>query len=278
MPSARYFPAVFCAALLILGTGGSRATTISFASLDPAHPHNVSGTLYLPANATGPVPAVVMVHGTSGIDQRGELYRQPLLTAGIAIFEVDFKTGIYTGPSDRPKPDTFLPLAFAALKQLRKIPTIDPNRIGYMGFSMGGTIGLRAAVDSNVRQWMTGDKGFTAFALFYPVCKQFIPEFEKSGSRFTAAPMVIFYGTADSYGDGEAVPQLKRLLATKYNFQLTTVEYPGASHGFNRNGPDMDYYDPAAIHMKGHIAWDPKAAGDSITQVVAFLRENLSAK
>ena len=33
-----------------------------------------------------------------GIDQRGELYRQPLLDAGIGIFEVDFKTGIYAGP------------------------------------------------------------------------------------------------------------------------------------------------------------------------------------
>ena len=33
-----------------------------------------------------------------GIDQRGELYRQPLLDAGIGIFEVDFKTGIYGQP------------------------------------------------------------------------------------------------------------------------------------------------------------------------------------
>jgi dipeptidyl aminopeptidase/acylaminoacyl peptidase len=28
-------------------------------------------------------------------------------------------------------------MAFAALKQLRKLPAIDPNRIGIMGFSMG---------------------------------------------------------------------------------------------------------------------------------------------
>jgi len=266
-------------AVCVLRAGATSAgTKIDFSSLDTGHPRNVSGTLYVPENASAPVPAIVMVHGTTGIDQRGELYRRPLLAAGIAIFEVDFKTGIYNGPMDRPKPDTFLPMAFSALKELRKLPSIDPNRIGYMGFSLGGNIGLRTAMESNVKQWMGADKGFAAFALFYPVCDHFTKDFEKSGSKLTGSPMIIFYGTEDSYGEGKAVPELKSLLATKYNFQLTTVEYAGATHGFNRNGPDMNYMDPAAKGMRGHIKWNPDAANDSITKVVAFLKENLAAK
>jgi dienelactone hydrolase len=256
----------------------SPGTKINFSSLDANHAHKLSGTLYLPENASNPVPAIVLVHGTMGIDQRGELYRAPLLRAGIAIFEVDFKTGIYKGPLDRPKPDTFVPMAFAALKELRKLPSIDPNRTGIMGFSMGGNIGLRTAMETNVKKWMGNDKGFVAFALFYPVCNHFTKDFKKSGSKLTGAPMIIFYGTKDSYGEGNAVPELKKLLAEKYNFQLITVEYPGASHGFNRNGPDINYMDPAAIGMRGHVKWDPDAANDSITKVVAFLRENLAAK
>ncbi|MFI5096763.1 MAG: dienelactone hydrolase family protein [Candidatus Acidiferrales bacterium] len=266
------------AVFVLPAAASSAGTKIDFSSLDTNHPVNVSGTLYLPENAPGPVPAIVMIHGTTGIDQRGELYRQPLLDAGIGIFEVDFKTGIYKGPMDRPKPDTFLPMAFAALKQLRKLPTIDPNRIGVMGFSLGGNIGLRTAMESNVKQWMGDDKGFVTFVFFYPVCNHFTKEFEKSGSKLTGGPMIIFYGTEDSYGEGEAVPELKSLLATKYNFQLSTVEYPGATHGFNRNGPDMNYVDPAAKKMRGHIKWNPEAANDSVTKVVAFLRENLAAK
>ena len=256
----------------------SAGTKINFSSLDTNHVYNVSGTLYLPENATGPVPAIVLIHGTTGIDQRGELYRQPLLDAGIGIFEVDFKTGIYKGPMDRPKPDTFLPMAFAALKELRKLPTVDPNRIGVMGFSLGGNIALRTAMESNVKQWMGDDKGFVTFALFYPVCNHFTKDFEKSGSKLTGGPMIIFYGTEDSYGEGQAVPELKSLLAAKYNFQVITVEYPGATHGFNRNGPDMNYLDPAAKGMRGHVKWNPEAANDSVTKVVAFLRENLAAK
>ncbi len=266
-------------AVFVLRAGASSpGTTIAFSSLDTGHPRKVSGTLYVPENASAPVPAIVLVHGTTGIDQRGELYRQPLLDAGIAIFEVDFKTGIYNGPMDRPKPDTFLPMAFAALKELRKLPSIDPKRIGLMGFSLGGNIGLRTAMESNVKQWMGEDQGFAAFALFYPVCDHFMKDFEKSGSKLTGNPMIIFYGTEDSYGEGKAVPELKSLLATKYNFQLATVEYAGATHGFNRNGPDMNYMDPAAKGMRGHIKWNPDAASDSITKVVAFLKENLAAK
>ena len=256
----------------------SAGTKINFSSLDTRQPYKVSGTLYLPENASSSVPAIVLIHGTMGIDQRGELYRQPLLDAGIGIFEVDFKTGIYAGPMDRPKPDTFLPLAFAALKELRKLPAVDPNRIGIMGFSLGGNIALRTAMESNVKQWMGEDKGFVTFALFYPVCDHFTKDFEMSGSKLTGGPMIIFYGTEDSYGEGKAVPELKKLLATKYGFRLITVEYPGATHAFNLNGPEMNYLDPAATALRAHIKWDPKAASDSVTKVVAFLRENLAAK
>jgi len=282
---------VVMAAVIVMRAGATtQGTKIEFYSLDTSehsshrlrHHHSqgqpVSGYLYVPENAPGPVPAIVLVHGTMGIDQRGELYRQPLLTAGIAIFEVDFKTGIYRGPLDRPNPSIFLPMAFAALKELRKLPSIDPNRIGIMGFSLGGNITLRTAMESNVKQWMGDEKGFIAFAAFYPVCKHFTSDFEQSGSKLTGGPMIIFYGTADSYGDGKAVPELKSLLAEKYNFKVITVEYEGATHGFNRNAPPMWYPDPAANEMIGHTAWNAEAANDSVVKVVTFLNENLGTK
>jgi len=273
------FLAILLITLFTLSAGASPAgTKIEFSSLDTSQSFKVSGTLYLPENASRPVPAIVMLHSTMGIDQRGELYRQPLLDAGIGIFEVDFKSGIYRNPLDRPKPDYFLPMAFAALKELRKLPAVDANRIGIMGFSMGGNIALRTAMESNAQQWMGHDKGFAAFALFYPVCNHFTDDFVKSGSKLSGGPMILFYGSDDSYGEDKAVPALKILLAKKYNFQLITVEYPGATHAFNLNGPDMIVRDPAAIGMKVHIKWDPVAANDSVTKVVAFLRENLAAK
>ncbi|MDR3734316.1 MAG: dienelactone hydrolase family protein [Acidobacteriaceae bacterium] len=270
--------ALSVAIVFVLPAGAFPARTrIDFSSLDPNQSYRLSGTLYLPESASSPVPAIVLIHGTAGIDRRSVLYRQPLLDAGIGIFEVDFKTGIFRGTTDRPNPDFFLPMAFAALKELRKLPSVDPNRIGIMGFSLGGNIALRTAMETNVRHWMGDSKGFIAFAMFYPVCNHFTKEFEESGSRLTGGPMIIFYGTEDSYGEGKAVPELKNLLAKKYNFQLITVEYPDATHGFNVNGPEMNLFDPAAKGMRAHIKWDPEATNDSVTKVVAFLRENLVA-
>ena len=251
---------------------------IRFSSLNKNQSYNVSGTLYMPENSPTPCPAVVVVHGTSGIDSRGEFYRASILNLGIAFFEVNFMTGIYTTPANRPQNSSFVPLAFAALKELQKIPAIDSARIGIMGFSLGGGVTLRTAVEKNRALWMGTDKGFASHVAFYPASKGFINEFGNGNNPMTGAPMIIFYGTEDSYGDGSSVPALKRLLLEKYQFEVLTVEYAGTHHGFNRNGPPLHYNDPASTGGKGYIAWDAKAANDSRTQVVDFLRKTLLSK
>jgi hypothetical protein len=85
-----------------------------FPSLDEKHHYELSGTLYTPANATTPFPAVVVIHGTMGIDSRNEFYREAIPKEGIATFEVDFKSGIYSSPPNRPHPSAFVPMVFAA--------------------------------------------------------------------------------------------------------------------------------------------------------------------
>ncbi len=261
---------------LVAGPAQS-GTPVPITSLDTNHPLQASGTLYLPAKAVGPAPAIVLVHGTMGIDARGAFYREAILDEGIAILEVDFKTGIYHSPQDRPAIDSYLPLAFAALKDLRKRAGIDPSRIGIMGFSMGGGITVRAALENHRKAWMRDEKGFAAHAAFYPVCRYINPKVEQSGG-LSGAPMIIFYGTEDSYGEGNYVPEFKKLLLKKFSFDVTTVEYPGAAHGFNRDAAPLSYSDPAAMGGKGFMAWNPEAASDSRTRVVAFLREKLAGK
>ena len=268
--------ALFAVAALSGGAAAAK-TRIAFSSLNQAKPYKVSGTLYLPEHTSGPCPAIVLIHGTSGIDSRGALYRGPLLNAGIAVFEVDFKSGVYTSTTDRPPNDYFLPAAFAALLELRKLPGIDHDRIGIMGFSMGGGITVRTALEDNRKAWMGSEKGFAAHVAFYPGCRFIIPKAEHA-SGVTGAPMIIFYGTDDAYGDGKAAPELKLLLHDKFKFDVVTVEYPGATHGFNLNGGPITYFDPAAIEGKGYMKWDPDATKDSLTKVVAFLREHLLPK
>jgi dienelactone hydrolase len=178
---------------------------------------------------------------------------------------------------DRPKIDTFLPLAFAALKELRKLPGIDSNRIGIMGFSMGGAITLSTAIEANRKLWMGDEKGFAAHAGFYPVAKAILPTI-KDGNGPTGAPIIVFCGTDDAYGDGDNVPVLKNLLHIKFNFELIAYEYFGAAHGFNLNAPPITYFDPAAKHFRGHMAYDADATNDSMPKLVDFFRKNLAAR
>jgi dienelactone hydrolase len=166
-------------------------------------------------------------------------------------------------------------MGFAALEEMRKLPAIDPSRVGIMGFSMGGHLTVNTAFEKNRKLWMGGEKGFATHVAFYPVCKTFT---RQSDCRMTGAPMIIFYGTDDCYGEGKNVPLFKRLLMDKYQFDVTTVEYPGAKHDFNRNVPPLHYYDPAAIGGKGSTGWDADAANDSLTRVVDFLRKTLPVK
>ena len=251
------------------------ATRVEFASLDQDHAFRLSGTLYLPEGASAPSPAIVLIHGTGGIDSRGAYYRGPLLGAGVAVLEVDFKTGNYTSTADRPQNDEFVPAAFAALKRLRQTAGIDPARIGVMGFSMGGGITVRTALEENRKRWLGAEPGFAAHVAFYPVCRYFIAKVAHS-SGVTGAPMIVFYGSADAYGEDEAVPELKALLKKRFRFELTTVEYPGATHGFNLDAPPLSYADPAARGGRGYMAYDAAATADSLPRVLAFLRQSLA--
>jgi hypothetical protein len=83
--------------------------TLRFAGLETS-PRQFSGTLTLLANYKGPVPLVVLVHGTAGVDSRYAFHKPALLEAGIGTFEVDFKKNVFTGALDRPLISTFQPL------------------------------------------------------------------------------------------------------------------------------------------------------------------------
>ena len=252
------------------------SSVIRFASLDSSHPFQVSGTLYIPkANPMSRRPAVVLVHGTAGIGSVGAFHRQALLDAGLVVLEVDFKTGVYASRMDRPPFEYFLPMAFAALKALRAKPSVDPNRIGILGFSMGGGVALRTAVEAERCAWMGQDRGFAAIVAFYPVCKSFIPTAERVGA-LTGAPILVAYGTRDAYGEKAAVPELKRVLRERFHFDLETLALPGAPHAFDRQGPPLHYPAPMADGGEGYTAWNPHAAQAARARMVAFFRKQLT--
>ena len=106
----------------------------------------VVGYLYLPGGIKGPLPAVILKHGSGGLSgPQGENIRKwarSLNDWGIAAFVVDSfgPRGLEGTGADQSKLRSLADLAdaFAALKVLGADARIDRGRIGIMGWSRGG--------------------------------------------------------------------------------------------------------------------------------------------
>lgn len=109
----------------------------------------LSGTLYLPGNRAGPVPAIVVTHSASSPLRSSSLYDhlETILPAmGMAVFIYDRRGSGGSGTQDAGGDFALLAGdAVAAVESLKSDPRIDPRRIGTWGLSQGGWISPLAA-------------------------------------------------------------------------------------------------------------------------------------
>lgn len=111
--------------------------------------HDISGMLCMPDNAKN-VPAVLLLHGTgSQKDEVGDQYKNlayELCKKGIASLRIDF-AGTGDSKQDYSKYTITGAVSDAnvSIDYLQKVCGIDPNRIGVVGYSQGGTIAIQVA-------------------------------------------------------------------------------------------------------------------------------------
>ena len=241
------------------------------------------GRLQVPLAPEHGVPAVVIVHGTGGMDAKGPMYAQDLNAIGIATLEIDLwgPRGLAGGWDGRPKHvNETLPDAFAALHFLAGHPRIDNARIGIMGFSWGGVVSMLTATEPYVRALSPDGVRFAAHAPFYPICFAYnrIPGYEFK--LLTGAPVAIFTGADDKYdADPGMCPQLVAGLPVDFRAKVRVTVYPGAEHGFNNLDQPRTYLDPYHFQGKGGIGAstpNPVAREASREAVVTFFRESLA--
>ena len=229
----------------------------------------------------GPHPAIVLVHGSAGVDSRGKGYVTALNAAGFVTLEIDLwaARGV-NSPQERPKSvaDT-LPDAFAALDYLSHRSGIDPARIGIMGFSWGGIVSMLSATARAQTTFAKDGQRFAAHAPLYPVCWLYnqLPGFEMVD--FTGAPIFIQCGELDAYDLPDSGATLGRALAAIAPGLVTVETYPGATHAFDRTEPAMTATDPMAHLGKGgevRFAPNPEVAAQARAATVAFFRRTLA--
>lgn len=258
----RVLPPLILAALFIVATQPDPVTageTISF-KVEGADNKTFIGTLDLPPAIKGPIPVVVMLPGTDGVDQRQEFHRRALLPAGISTFVVDIKTGNFTGRGSRPTATYFLPVGFEALRVLRARPDIDGARIAVMGWSFGATVSVGLAHASATPGWLDGKPGFAAHVGLYGGCTS------RRSVALEDVPILVLIGSEDTYTDPARCTRFEKMFSN-----VTVVIYPGAHHGFDKEGLDRA--------RGGRIMrWKEDAALDARTRVVAFLTKVLKPR
>lgn len=229
---------------------------VTFTSRDEAGTE-LTGYLFRPAMpAGGAVPAIVLMHGRSGIyssmaegvhdastiSQRLRSWAGYWSDRGYVALIVDsfgprghpegFAAGTY---SERPadiNEVTIRPLdAYGALRFLRGLEGVDDDRIGLMGWSNGGSAVLATLADDK-----PGDMrrlGFRAAIAMYPGCG-LQGRFRRQGYR-TYAPVVVFMGTADEDVSHDRCQALVAASAAAGS-PITFHSYEGATHSFDDPG------------------------------------------
>ena len=240
----------------------------------------VAGRLNTIPDAGAPSPAVVICHGSDGVDGRGDFHAAALNAAGIATLEIDMwaARGTARGAAARPRsPVETLPDAFAAKAFLAAQPEVDPERIGIMGFSWGGVVTLLAAT-APAQPLLAGAPGFRAHMAMYPVCWAYEQVPGLSLADLTGAPVLIQAGDADTYDDPDGLDQLLARLPLQSRAVIRGVTHPGAGHGFDRDLPAQTINDPFAHKGQGGpvlMEFHPQAAVAARALTVEFFRETL---
>jgi dienelactone hydrolase len=222
------------------------------------------GDLELPAGPVDRSPAVVLVHGSSGVGSHVDRWAEELRQVGAATFVLDSFTGrdISGTAQDQAQINHLAPIVdtYRALELLATHPRIDPTRITLMGFSRGGTVALWAALTRFQRLHGLAGARFAHHIAFYPGCYfRYVDD-----EAVTDRPIRIFHGTADDYTPVEPCRgYVERLRRAGKDAQIT--EYPGAHHGFDRASAAP----PFRIHgaqTARHCFWEERPEGHLVNR------------
>ena len=261
-------------AIWLIGSAAFAAETVSFKGTTKIKSGDfvtLTGKLTKP-KGDGPFPAVVLMHGCRGIVKAYDDWADRLASWGYVALEVDslgprglvdicatiFQVRFQIRAQD----------AYDAKSYLSRLPFVDRNRIGLMGWSHGGLATLASVSRSNYatsaafvttnleppKQWVP----FRAAVAFYPFC---IGQLDDSN-----APLLILIGELDTWCPA-VLCQMKMPSGKTANEVILKI-YPGNYHGFDLEGTDL-------VVQQHRILYNPAALADSIVQVKEFLAKHI---
>jgi carboxymethylenebutenolidase len=234
----------------LLGELQAKYETVSF----PSGSETISAKLALPPEKTS-YPAIIVIHEwwglTPWVEQKGEF----LVNEGYAVLAVDLYRGRVTTDRDeahelsRGLPeDRALRDLGAAFDYLQKLPALKDQKIGVVGWCMGGGYAIKFA---------TVRPDLDACALFYGS----LPTDEEALKKINC-PVIGFFGTEDRGIPIEAVKQFEATMK-KLEKNVSIRLYEKAGHAFmNQDRP----------------SYNKEASVDSWKRCLTFFSNHLKAE
>jgi dienelactone hydrolase len=231
----------------------------------PKAPESIEGYLSKP-DGDGPFPAIVYLHGCSGLSADARKRVAHLLTGwGYVSLAVDsFSTrGIKEACTRLPDRQGD---ALGALSYLSKLRFVDPKRIAMVGSSQGGIVALQLGSAGSIVQArifdIPKDLNFRAAVAYYPICS--------FASDELSIPTLILIGELDDWSPASDCERFIKRRAGR-GAPVDLIVYPGAYHAFDV---------PALVGgrtMFGHwLEYDEDAATRSVQAMRDFLAAQLS--
>lgn len=233
---------------------------------------------------TGPFPALVMLHGCTGLRTRTgaiqaklRFWAEHLRDLGYVTLLVDsfaprgideVCTGRHLLSPVRDRADD----ARGALRYLQSRPDVRTDRIALLGWSNGAAATLSVVFDRG-----TAERDFRAAVAFYPNCTRNYP----GGPDFRPyAPLYVLVGALDDWTP--AAPCMALIeRARAVGAPIAIKVYPGAHHSFDAPATPVRYRPEVRNHNKpdgcsgATVGTDPAARADAIAEVTGFLAARL---
>ena len=158
----------------------------------------LAGELRLPQARAAKFPAIVLVHGSGGVNGSADMWIHRLNQAGIATFVLDTFSGrgIVSTVQDQTQLNSLAMMVdtYKALDLLAKHPRIDASKISVIGFSKGAVASIFSASTRFQKMYGTDAKFASHIGLYTPCNIRFMGD-----TTLTGAPMRFFHGTTDDY-------------------------------------------------------------------------------
>ncbi len=218
----------------------------------------------------GPFPAVILMHGCSGIQQSHLTWASLFSNHGFVTLIVD---------SFRPRnilsvcknfvrsaspPERALD-AYGGFNFLKSKSYVNFQRIGLIGWSHGGVSALHATNRLGISTKV--EQRFRAAVAFYPYC---------IADRSFDLPVLIMIGESDDWTPPDLCEELYRRNKISGNSDMVQlIVYPDAYHAFDIRDLESGYTIEDGNGRKHLLMYNDKAYKDSVERVITFFKENI---